>query len=116
MRTVKTALNQRVNLNNPAWYKEFVVSEEVTKVFKVNTYQPERAEKEGIIADVVVSSPLGTFVFEGFYDAQQDCVHISPKYANTYVDKNGDDRTRTAVDLNYALHAYVLQVVDGILE
>lgn len=115
MRTVTKELGKRVNLSNPDWYKDFLVPEDTKKVFKVQVYAPEHTEKEGIVADVVVHSILGTFVFEGFYNGQTDCVFVMPKYANKYVDSNGVEQERTAVDMNYGLHAYVLQVLDGIL-
>jgi hypothetical protein len=116
MRSVnQSELKQRVNLDNPSWYKEHIVPEDVRKVFSVEVYAPERKEKEGIVGDVVVSSVLGTFVFEGFYNGQTDCVSVQPKYQNTYVDNDGFEKTRTAVNMNYGLHAYVLQVLDGIL-
>jgi hypothetical protein len=117
LRTVKKdKVGKRVDLSNPNWYKEFTVTDKVKETFTLNLVQPEHAEKEGIICDVVVLSAFGTFVFEGFYSNETDCVTVTPKYVNTYVDKNGDDQARSAVALNYDLHAHVLQTIDSVLE
>jgi hypothetical protein len=111
-------VNKRVDTTNPSWYKEYTLkdAEMIQKAFELNVVQPEHAEKPGIFCDVVVTSHFGTFVFEGYYNAETDCVSVEPKYVNEYVDKDGITQKRSAVAMNYELHAYVLQTLDSILE
>lgn len=117
LRTVKQdKVGKRVDLTNPNWYKDFTVSDKVKEVFTLNLVQPEHNEKPEIICDVVVSSTYGTFVYEGYYSVEGDAVYVQPKYLNVYIDKDGNEQQRSAVSLNYDLHAYVLQTLDSILE
>jgi hypothetical protein len=88
----------------------------VKDTFKINIVQPEHASKKGIIADVVVKSHFGTFVFEGYYDEETDCVYVKPKHVNTYIDKDGVEQKQSAVVMNDDLHGQVLQALDEILE
>lgn len=117
LRTVNSGkISKRVDVAVPTWYKDFTCTEAVKKAYTLNIVQPEHAEKKGIFCDVVVTSLFGTFVFEGFYSEETDCVFVEPKYVNTYVDKDGNEQKRSAVAMNYDLHAHVLQTLDGILE
>lgn len=101
---------------NPHWYKSFKVTDAVKETYEINIVQPEHATKPKIFCDVVVTSHFGTFVFEGYYNTETDCVYVEPKYVNTYIDKDGNEQKRSAVAMNYALHAHVLQAIDAILE
>lgn len=109
-------VGKRVDVTVPSWYKDFKTTDAVKNAYKLNVVQPEHADKPEIFCDVVVTSHFGTFVFEGYYNAKTDCVYVQPKYVNTYVDKDGMEQKRSAVALNYDLHAHVLQTLDSILE
>jgi hypothetical protein len=101
---------------NPNWYKRIKVTDAVKKTYEINIVQPEHSDKPEIFCDVVVTSNFGTFVFEGYYSNETDCVYVEPKYVNTYIDKDGIEQKRSAVVMNSALHAHVLQALDAILE
>lgn len=100
----------------PHWYKHFKFKTDVKETYEINIVQPEHADKPDIFCDVVVTSHFGTFVFEGYYSNETDCVYVESKYVNTYIDKDGIEQKRSAVEMNSALHAHVLQALDAILE
>jgi hypothetical protein len=100
---------------SPNWYKKYKVKDGIKEFYAVSFIKPDNPQKENILAGVLLTSALGTFVFDGFYDKETDCVSVKPKYVKKVINDEGKEDEYSAMKMNDDLHAFVLQALDSIL-